>query len=89
MSKPKATSRLAPWITRYLAHRRALGHRNRGEVSVLMALLRHVEHCGVRDLHAKCFESWLSGIKDLHSNTRRNYYQIVRLFCLYRRRRPV
>lgn len=86
MSPPRNASRLAGWVQRYLAHRSALGHRNRGEICVLQALLRQVEQSGGRDLNARGFEDWLAGIKDLHPNTRRKYYQIVRLFCLYRRR---
>ena len=86
MSKLKNTPRLSCWINRYLAHRCALGHRNRGETSVLKALLRHVEKSDCRDLNDRCFEDWLASIKNLHPNTRRNYYQIARLFCLYRRR---
>ena len=86
MSKPKNAPRLTGWVKRYLAHRCALGHRNRGETSVLKALLRNVEKSDCRDLNDRCFEDWLAGIKNLHPNTRRNYYQIARLFCLYRRR---
>ena len=86
MSKYKAASRLTSWINRHLTHRCTLGHRNHGENSVLKALLRYVEQCDCRDLNARCFTAWLSGIKNLHPNTRRKYYQIVRLFCLYRRR---
>ena len=87
MSQPKAASRLAFWINRYLAHRLALGHCNRGENSVLKALFRHAKQAGFRELDAGCFDTWLSGIQQLHPNTRRKYYQIVRLLCRYRQRR--
>jgi integrase len=86
MSQPKHAARLTGWVERYLAHRSALGHRNRGENSVLKLLLRHIEKCGGRDLNDRGFEAWLAGIKHLHPNTRRKYYQIVRLFCRYRQR---
>jgi len=86
MSQPKNTPRLTCWIKRYLTHRFALGHRNRGENLVLKALLRRVEKCGCRDLADKGFEAWLADIKNLHPNTRRKYYLTARLFCLYRRR---
>jgi integrase/recombinase XerD len=86
MSKRKTASRLTCWINRYLTHRCALGHRNDGENVVLKALLRHVKQCDCRDLNTRGFENWLAGIKNLHPNTRRKYYQMARLFCLYRRR---
>ncbi len=86
MSKPKVPSRLTFWVHRFLTHKRALGHRHRGENWLLQTLPRHVEQCDCRDLNARCFEAWLADIKDLHPNTRRKYYQIVRLFCLYRQR---
>ena len=78
MNKPNNTPRLTCWVNRYLAHRCALGHHNRGETSVLKALLRHVEKSDCRDLNDRCFEDWLAGIKNLHPNTRRKYYQIDR-----------
>src|SRR5437899_1180852 len=86
MSKRKNVSRLTYWVNRYLAHRCALGPPNRGENSLLKALLRQVGKRDCRDLNARGFEAWLAGIKNLHPNTRRKYYQIARLFCLYRRR---
>ena len=85
MNQSKA-SQLAFWIQRYLAHRLALGHRNRGENLVLQAMLRHAKQARLPELDARCFATWLSGIQHLHPNTRRKYYQIVRLFCLYRQR---
>jgi integrase/recombinase XerD len=86
MSKAKASSRLIFWVNRFLTHKRALGHRLRGESWLLQALPRHVEQCDCRDLNARWFQGWLASIKNLHPNTRRKYYQIVRLFCLYRQR---
>ena len=86
MSKTKTGSRLSFWIQRHLAHRLALGHRNRGEQCVLKALLRHSQRAGFPELDATCFDAWLAGIGQLHPNTRRKYYQIVRRFCLYRQR---
>jgi integrase len=86
MNSSTARPQLPFWIKRYLAHRRALGHRNRGENVVLQALFRHARRAGFPKLDARCFETWLSGINNLHPNTRRKYYQIVRLFCLYRQR---
>jgi integrase len=86
MSRPKKASRLGPSIVRFLTHKRALGYRYRQETWLLNALLRHVEQHSRRDLDAKCFEGWLTSLQDRHPNTRRKWYQIVRHFCLYRRR---
>jgi integrase len=71
---------------RFLDHKRTLGHRYLHEAWVLQTLQRHVEQCNCRDLNARCFESWLASLKDHHANTRRKWYQIVRHFCVYRRR---
>lgn len=86
MSRPKNESPLAYWINRFLTHKRALGYRYRLETFVLQALCRHVEQCGCRDLNALCFERWMTSFQHRHPNTRHKWYQIVRHFCLYRRR---
>ncbi len=87
MSKAKHASRLAAAITRFLVHKRALGHRYRHEAWLLSTLLRHVEQIGCQDLNAQGFDRWSAGLRNNHPNTRRKWYEIVRLFCLYRRRR--
>lgn len=86
MSKPKAAAGLTYWVNRFLTHRRALGYRFRAEGWLLQGLPRHLKRWGCQDLNARGFEAWLAGIKPLHPNTRHQYYQIVRRFCLYRRR---
>ena len=86
MNKPKKPSRLARAINRFIAHKRTLGHRFRLEAWLLPKLLHHVERTHCRDLHAQCFDGWLTSLKDRHPNTRRVYYQIVHRFCRYRRR---
>jgi integrase len=86
MNGPKSTSELASAIDRFLTHKRALGRRYRQEAWLLPGLLHHVKQCACRDLNASCFERWLASFQDRHPNTRRKWYQIVRHFCLYRRR---
>jgi integrase len=86
MSKSKSRPALSGMISRFLDHKRTLGHRYLHEAWVLQMLQRHVEQSGSRDLNAKCFESWLASLKDHHANTRRKWYQIVRHFCVYRQR---
>jgi integrase/recombinase XerD len=46
-----------------------------------------VTESGRRDLDEKCFTRWLMSLQDRHPNTRRKWYQIVRHFCCYRRKR--
>ena len=86
MSKSKSRPALSCMISRFLDHKRTLGHRYLHEAWVLQMLQRHVEQSDCRDLNAKCFESWLASLKDHHPNTRRKWYQIVRHFCVYRQR---
>ncbi len=86
MSKSKSRLVLSRMVNRFLDHKRTLGHRYQHEAWVLQMLQRHVEQSDCWDLNAKCFESWLASFKDLHANTRRKWYQIVRHFCVYRRR---
>jgi integrase len=86
MNKCKRPSAIANAITRFLDHKRVLGHRYRGEAWLLRTLQGHVERSGGRDLNAKCFGTWLASFQDRHPNTRRKWYQIARHFCAYRRR---
>lgn len=73
-------------IARYLSHKRTLGHAYRGEASALGRLRRGMRQQRRRDLNVAAFDHWLHGLRDLHPNTRRKWHQIVRNFCLYRRR---
>ena len=86
MTKPKTASRLAGTIDRFLTHKRALGHGFREEARLLRTLLRHVEAGRRRDLDAPGFDRWLRGFRHCHPNTRRKCCEVVRRFCLYRRR---
>jgi integrase len=86
VNRSQNSSALSCAVAQFLALKHALGHRYQQEACVLQMLQRHVEQGGCRDLDAKCFESWLASFQNNHSNTRRKWYQIVRLFCVYRRR---
>jgi integrase/recombinase XerD len=70
----------------YLRYNRALGMRYRQVDGVLIQLGRHLEENGASDLNGELYESWRRGRETRHSNTRRKAEQIVRRFCLYRRR---
>jgi integrase len=86
MSKKKRVTQLTNAITRFVEHKRALGHRCRHDGRILHDLRRHVEQRAHRDIDAKSFKSWFSKFDDRHPNTRNAWYQIVRRFCLYRSR---
>ncbi len=73
-------------VTRYLAHKRALGWRYRGEQCVLSRLCRNLKKKGARDLTVDNFRWWSGCLEHRHPNTRIKYTQIVRNFCLYRQR---
>jgi integrase len=87
MSKATGSPRFVRATVRYLAHKRALGHRCRQEAWLLRAIRRHLKKCGYGDLDAVAYDRWLRSIIDRHANTRRKWQEILRNFCLYRRRR--
>jgi integrase len=85
------TSILAPpafaaAVDAYLRHFRALGLQYRGVTQVLRQLECHLTAKGARDLDGAQYEIWRQGRTSLHSNSRRKAEQIVRRFCVYRRR---
>ena len=73
-------------VAAYLAHWRALGRRYRQEQWLLEALLRDLPTLGHDDLTADAFRHWFDGRKDHHPNTRRKWAQLLRHFCVWRRR---
>ena len=77
---------LVEMVDAYLTHWRALGRLYRQQQSLLKAMLREIPALGHDDLNADSFTSWLSIRKDRHPNTRRKLVQIVRHFCVWRRR---
>ena len=70
----------------YLAHWRALGRRYRHEKWLLGTLLRELPQLGHDDLTADSFQCWFAGRKDHHPNSRRKWAQLLRHFCVWRRR---
>jgi integrase/recombinase XerD len=70
----------------YLAHWRALGRRYRQEQWLLETLLRDLPLLGHDDLSAASFECWFDGRKNHHPNSRRKWAQLLRHFCVWRRR---
>jgi len=89
MSTATRSSRFARATVRYLAHKRALGHRCRQEAWLLGGIRRHLKTFGQSDLDAVGYDRWLHSVSDRHANTRRKYQEILRNFCLYRRRREL
>jgi integrase/recombinase XerD len=86
MKAPRAfTSLLAPDIERYLTVKQALGR----EYDGVRRVLAHVDHfLSPRggDLTPDTFAGWCLTLQHLASGTRRRRMQVVRNFCLYRRR---
>ncbi len=70
----------------YLSHWRALGRRYRQEEWLLKVLQRELPALGYDDLTAEAFAAWQDARKDRHPNSRRKWAQLVRHFCLFRRR---
>jgi len=79
-------SRLERAAARFLAHKRSLGNRYHGEAGILRGLCGFLRQGGATDLDDASFARWLHYLRDHHPNTRRKWHQIVRNFCLYRRR---
>jgi len=70
----------------YLHHYRALGLRYRYAEHTLSILGRYLAAAGAVDLDNAHYEGWRRGRALLHSNSRRKAEQMVRRFCLYRKR---
>lgn len=73
-------------VVAYLRYYRALGLRYRGVEHVLSRLGRYLAQNDAQDLDRALYERWCCSHEAWHANTRRKAEQIVRRFCLYRRR---
>jgi integrase len=73
-------------VAAYLAHWRALGRRYRQEQWLLQVLLRELPTLGHDDLTADSFQCWFERRQHHHPNTRRKWAQLLRHFCVWRRR---
>lgn len=86
MSSPAVfSSRLGPFITRYLRLKRALGRRYASEGAILAHLDRFLAHKKI-DLTAETFALWCAAIGHLTPTVRRSWMRVVRNLCLYRQR---
>lgn len=81
-----ASAAFVEQVAAYLAHWRALGRRYRQEQWLLQTLLRELPQLGHNDLSAESFKRWFDGRKDRHPNSRRKWAQLLRHFCIWRRR---
>jgi len=87
MSPPAPfTSAIGPAIARYVVLKQALGRRYDTQRHRLVQLDRFLATRPVSDLTAESFSAWCSSIEHLMPSGRRMRMQIVRQFCLYRRR---
>jgi integrase len=73
-------------INLYIRHKRALGNVYCQEARLLNKLGDFLKNTGAEDLDLSSFNVWCKSLVDHHPNTRRKWQQIVRNFCLYRRR---
>jgi integrase/recombinase XerD len=81
-----ASPTFAEHVRAYLAHWRALGRRYRQDQWLLQTLLRDLPLLGHDDLNADAFQRWLDSRKKCHPNSRRKWVQLLRHFCVWRRR---
>ncbi len=86
MTGVNANPALNRHIDAYLAHGRALGRRYRQEAWLLGTMLRDLPVLGHDDLTAQSYAMWFEARKDRHPNSRRKWAQMLRRFCLFRRR---
>jgi integrase/recombinase XerD len=84
--KNKAPLDLEQNIDRYIRHKRALGYVYRQESWLLKGLVNFLKDAGADDLDLFSYESWCKSQQERHPNSRRKWQQIVRNFCLYRKR---
>jgi len=86
MTGMTASPSLARHIDAYLSHWRVLGRRYRQEEWLLGVVLRELPALGHSDLTAQSHARWFEARKDRHPNSRRKWAQLLRHFCLFRRR---
>ena len=84
--KNPTSERIEKHIRRYIVHKRALGNRYRHEAWLLDKLRSFLHSNGTDDLDSLLYDEWCKSLADRHPNTRRKWQQIVRNFCLYRKR---
>lgn len=80
------TSALGPMMTHYVTLKQALGRGFASPCAVLRSLDRYLVDAGMTDLTADTFAAWSATLSHLMPGVRRGRFQIIRNFCLYRRR---
>jgi integrase len=87
MSHPaEFASVIGPVIARFVALKQALGRRYDRQRQLLAQFDRFLATRPVSDLTAESFSAWCSSTEHLTPTGRRMQMQLVRQFCLYRRR---
>jgi len=79
-------SPLAPWLTRYLARKRALGRQAVTMTYIFRRLDRFLVSSHADDLTLDTFNAWDASLTSLKAVTRRAWCRVVYHFCLFRRR---
>ncbi len=77
---------LVEHVAAYLAHWRALGRQYRQQEWLLRTVVRDLQAIGHDDITESSFSAWFDSRRHLHPNTRGNCAQMLRHFCLHRRR---
>lgn len=80
------SSALAEHVAAYLDHWRSLGRRYRHEEWLLRTLMKELPALGYDDLTEDSVCAWFHSRRHLHANTRRKWAQLLRHFCVFRRR---
>ncbi len=80
------TSSLGPVIARFIALKQALGRHYHTQRYLLVLFDRFLAKVHATDLTAEIYSAWCSSIEHLTPRGRRMRMQLVRQFCLYRRR---
>ena len=78
------TSPMGPFITRYLALKRALGRKAVEMAYIFRYLDRFLVARGAIDLNRELFSAWSESMASLHANTRLARLRAVYHLCLFR-----
>ncbi|MEG0207235.1 MAG: tyrosine-type recombinase/integrase [Hafnia sp.] len=86
MNEINNSPRLLQHIEDYLRHWRTLGRRYRQEEWLLRVVLRDLQALGYDELTFSTYTLWFESRSNRHPNSRRKWAQILRHFCIFRRR---
>jgi integrase/recombinase XerD len=82
----ETTSVISPTIARFVSLKQALGRQYDTQRQLLVRLDRFLAARPISDLTVESYSAWCSSISHLMPSGRRMRMQLVRQFCLYRRR---